>query len=138
MNAFARILIVVASGCALNAHAACELPLPSAVRVLPDGATATQDAMSTARTDISAYIAAAEAYVACIDEELAAAGEGAPPEFKSILVNRRNAAAAERDIAAAAFNRQLQAYRAAHPDAPSLSQPSSTAAAAAGSAAPPQ
>ena len=116
MKAFARILLAAATGgFALCAHAACELPLPTAVRVLPDGATATQDQMTAARTEISAYVAVADTYIACIDEELAAAGAAASPEFKAILVNRRNAAQLEKETVAAAFNRTLQAFRATHP-----------------------
>lgn len=136
MKAFALIAIAAASCFSLDTHAACELPLPTAVRVLPDGATATEQEMVAARAELSAYIAAAQVYVDCIDLELEAAKqEQTSAEFKTILVNRRNAAAAERDTVAQAFNRQLQAFKAAHPDA-QASQPSSGSHSGAGSEAP--
>lgn len=137
MKAFALIVITAASGLSLDTHAACELPLPTAVRVLPDGATASEQEMVAARAELSAYVAAAQSYVDCVDLELEAAKrEETSAEFKTILVNRRNAAAAERDTVAQAFNRQLQAYKAAHPDAQAGSQPSSSSGSGAGSQAP--
>ena len=128
MKTFGLILIAAASSFALAAHAACELPLPTGVRVLPDGATATQEQLVAARTEITAYVQVADTYIACIDEELAAAGEEVSPEFKAILVNRRNAAQLEKETLAAAFNRALQAFRAAHPGASQAGSGSSSAA----------
>jgi hypothetical protein len=133
MKAFALIVVAAASCFSLDTHAACELPLPAAVRVLPDGATATEQEIVAARTEITAYVEAAKAYVACMDQELVAA-EGASPTFRSILVNRINAAQLEQDTVAQAFNRELRAYKAAHPDASALSQ--SSASSGAGSQAP--
>lgn len=138
MKAFAQIVIAGASCLSFDLQAACELPLPTAVRVLPDGATATEQEMVAARAEISAYVEVAKAYVACIDQELEAASEGASTEYKAILVNRRNAAVTEQETVAAAFNRQRQAYRAAHPEAQAASQPSSSTGSPAGSQAPPQ
>jgi hypothetical protein len=138
MKNFARIALAAASCFSFDAHAACELPLPTAVQVLPDGATATEEEMVAARAEISAYVEVAKAYVDCIDQELAAAADAASAEYKSILVNRRNAAVTEQETVAAAFNRARQAFRAAHPEAQAASQPSSSAGAPAGSQAPPQ
>jgi hypothetical protein len=138
MNAIARIAIAAASCLSFDVHAACELPLPTAVRVLPDGATATEQEMVAARAEISAYVEIAKAYVDCIDQELEAAGEGASAEYKAILVNRRNAAVTEQETVAAAFNRRRQAFRAAHPEAQAASQPSSNTGSPAVSQAPPR
>ena len=135
---FARIVIATVGCFSFDAHAACELPLPIAVRALPDGATATEQEMLAARADITAYVEVARAYVDCIDQELAAAGEGASVEYKSILVNRRNAAVTEQETVAAAFNRARQAFRAAHPEAQAATQPSSSAGSPPGSQAPPR
>jgi hypothetical protein len=134
MKAFARIVITAVGCFSLDTLAACELPLPTAVKALPDGATATQEEMAATRAEISAYVEVAKAYVACIDQELAAAGNEASAEFKTILVNRRNAAVAEQETVAAAFNRQRQAFFTAHPEAQPASQPTSSA----GSQAPPR
>jgi hypothetical protein len=138
MRAFARILIAAAGCSSLGAHAACELPLPTAVRVLPDGATATEQELVAARAEISAYVEVAKAYVDCIDQELAAAGATASAEYKAILVNRRNAAVTEQETVAAAFNRARQAFRAAHPEAQAAAQPPSSAGSPAGTQAPPR
>jgi hypothetical protein len=123
MKTFARIVIVAAGCFSLEAYAACELPLPTAVKALPDGATATEQEMVAARAEISAYVEVAKAYVDCIDQELATAGATASAEYKSILVNRRNAAVTEQETVASAFNRARQAFRAAHPEAQPASQP---------------
>jgi hypothetical protein len=112
MRAFARILIAAATCFALDAHAACEIPTVAAV---PNGATATEEEMLAAQATVKAYIAGVEAYIACINEELTAAGEDAPAEFKSLMVTRHNSAVTEIESVAAAFNRELQAYRAARP-----------------------
>jgi hypothetical protein len=138
MKTFARIVIAAASCYLLDAHAACELPLPTAVRVLPDGATATEQEMVAARAEISAYVEITKAYIDCIDQELTAAGDEASAEYKGILVNRRNAAVTEQETVAAAFNRARQAFRAAHPEAQPASPPSSSPGSPAGSQAPPQ
>jgi hypothetical protein len=135
MKGFA-LIVMAAAGCfSLDTHAACELPQPTAVRVLPDGATATEQELLAARAEISTYVASAKAYVDCIDLELdAAKQEQTSAEFKTILVNRRNAAVAEQEAVALAFNRQLQAFKAAHPEAQAGAQPS--AATGAGTQAP--
>jgi hypothetical protein len=139
MKAFALIVIAAASGFSPDTHAACELPVPTAVKVLPDGATATEQDMFAARAEISAYVEAAKAYVACIDLELdLAKQEGASAEFNSILVNRRNAAVTEQEAVAQAFNRQLQAFKAAHPETQAASQPASSTGSGAGAPARPQ
>jgi hypothetical protein len=138
MKTFARIVIAAVSCFSFDAHAACELPFPTAVRVLPDGATATEQQLMAARAEISAYVEVAKAYVDCVDQELAAAGADASAEYKAILVNRRNAAVTEQETVAAAFNRARQAFRAAHPEAPAASQPSSSPASPTGAQAPPR
>jgi hypothetical protein len=138
MKTLVRIVIAAVSGFSFYAHAACELPFPTAVRVLPNGATATEQELVAARAEISAYVEVAKAYVDCIDQELAAAGAAASAEYKTILVNRRNAAVTEQETVAAAFNRARQAFRAAHPEAQAASQPSSSAASPASSQAPPR
>ena len=139
MKVFAGVLAAVASCINLTAFAACESPpLPTVIRDLPDGTTATKEQIVAARADVGAHMAILVAYIACMDEELEAAGEEAPAELKSIIVNRRNAAIGEQEAVAAAYNRQLRAFQAAHPEEQAASQPSSSAASSAGSQAQPQ
>jgi hypothetical protein len=111
MRALTSCLVAaIASGCAFAA-AACE---PPAAVPMPDGATATRDQMLAAQAQVRAYQAAMNEFVACIDSDLEAQGEKAPDEFKSLMVSRHNAAVAEMEGVAAAFNEQLRAFRNAN------------------------
>jgi hypothetical protein len=94
------------------ASSACENP---AVVSIPDGKTSTMDQMLAAQAQVKTYQAAMNEFLACIDAELEAEGEQAPEEFKSLMVARHNAAVAEMEGVAAAFNDQIKAYRAANP-----------------------
>jgi hypothetical protein len=105
------LVTIVASGCALAA-AACENP---AAIVIPDGKSSTMEQMLAAQAQVKAYQAAMTEFLACIDSDLEAQGEQAPDEFKSLMVSRHNAAVAEMEGVAAAFNDQIKAYRAANP-----------------------
>lgn len=102
-------LIASASGLAA---AACENPAAVAI---PDGKSSTMEQMLAAQAQVKAYQAAMNEFLACIDSELEAQGEQAPEDFKSLMVARHNAAVAEMEGVAAAFNDQIKAYRAANP-----------------------
>lgn len=93
---------------------ACENPQAVAI---PDGKSSTMEQMLAAQAQVKTYQAAMSEFLACIDAELEAQGENAPEEFKSLMVSRHNAAVAEMEGVAAAFNDQIKAYRAAHPPA---------------------
>ena len=105
------LVAAIASGYGFAA-AACEPPAPVP---MPDGATATRDQMLAAQAQVHAYQAAMTEFLACIDSEQQAEGEQAPDEFKALMVDRHNAAVAEMEGVAAAFNDQLRAFRAANP-----------------------
>jgi hypothetical protein len=105
------LVAAIASGYGFVA-AACENP---AAVAMPDGKTSTMEQMLAAQAQVKAYQAAMNEFLACIDSELAAEGEQAPEEFKSLMVSRHNAAVSEMEGVAAAFNEQLKAYRAANP-----------------------
>jgi hypothetical protein len=102
---------LVASGYAATGLA-CDNP--QAVSI-PDGKGATLEQMLAAQAQVKTYQAAMTEFLACIDAELEAKGEDAPEEFKSLMVSRHNAAVAEMEGVAAAFNDQIKAYRAANP-----------------------
>jgi hypothetical protein len=108
------VLTAIASGYCFTATA-CEAPSPVA---MPDGSKATRDEMLAAQAQVKAYQAAMNEFVACIDSEGDAQGEQAPAEFKSLIVERHNAAVSEMEGVAAAFNEQLRAFRAANPTPP--------------------
>jgi hypothetical protein len=105
------LLTAIASAYGLAAEA-CEAPAPVA---MPDGSTSTREQMLAAQAQVKAYQAAMTEFLACIDSELDSEGEQAPDEFKSLMVSRHNAAVAEMEGVAAAFNDQLRAFRAANP-----------------------
>jgi hypothetical protein len=108
------LVAAVAIGFA-SATIACEQPAAVAV---PDGKTATREQMLAGQALIRTYQQGMNDFLACIDGELAAEGEQAPDEFKSLMVSRHNAAVAEMEGVAAAFNEQLRAFRAANPTPP--------------------
>jgi hypothetical protein len=105
------LVAAVANGIGF-AGMACENPAAVAI---PDGKSSTMDQMLAAQAQVKAYQAAMNEFLACIDSELEAEGEQAPEEFKSLMVSRHNAAVAEMEGVAAAFNDQIKAYRAANP-----------------------
>jgi outer membrane murein-binding lipoprotein Lpp len=92
---------------------ACESP---SMVTVPDGSEATMDQMVTAQQQVRAYVAAMEEYLACVNDELETAGDDAPEEYKSLLITRHNTAVNEMEAVAAAFNEEVQAYKAANPD----------------------
>ena len=108
------VLAVIASGYGFAA-AACEPPSPVSI---PDGKTSTREQMLAGQAQVRAYQEAMNKFVACIDSEADAQGEQAPAEFKSLMVERHNAAVTEMEAVAAAFNDQLRAFRAANPTPP--------------------
>ena len=71
----------------------------------------------SAQSAVRDYMAAMETYLSCVNEELAAAGDDAPAEYKSIMFSRHNAAVAEMEAVAASFNEEVQAFKEANPDA---------------------
>lgn len=105
------LVAVIAVGYAATGLA-CENP--QAVTI-PDGKSSTLEQMLAAQGQVKTYQAAMAEFLACIDAELEAQGEDAPEEFKSLMVSRHNAAVAEMEGVAAAFNDQIKAYRAANP-----------------------
>src|SRR5690606_39127951 len=101
--------------CLLMAASALACEMPTMVEV-PDGATASAEQMVQAREQVTLYVAAMEEYLACVNDEIEVAGEDAPGEFKALMIQRHNAAVSEMETVAAAFNDQLQAFRAANPE----------------------
>ena len=105
------LVTAIASGYGFAA-VACENPAAVAI---PEGKSSTMEQMLAAQAQVKAYQAAMTEFLACIDSELEAQGETAPEEFRSLMVSRHNAAVAEMEGVAAAFNDQIKAYRAANP-----------------------
>jgi hypothetical protein len=90
---------------------------------VPDGATASREQMTSARTDFQAYDKATNAYVHCVDttiERIASqyAGVASPTELKSLKafgLGAHDTAIDQEQAVADQFNGQVRAYRAKHP-----------------------
>ena len=113
MNSLRFFVLLMVAGATTSALACDYPPLVS----IPEGADATMEELLTAQAGVREYMAAMEAYLACVDDELTAAGDDAPAEFRTIMESRYNAAVAEMEAVAAGFNEEIQAYREANPDA---------------------
>ena len=108
-----RFLVVLVAGGAAASSLACDYP---ALITIPDGQSSTMEELITAQGGVRTYITGMEAYLACVNEELDAAGDDAPAEYKAIMFSRHNAAVAEMEAIAASFNEQVQAYKEANPE----------------------
>lgn len=117
LRSFALRHAVAVTPCLLAVAGALACETPTVVDI-PDGQTATTEQMVLARQQVTDYVAAMDEYLACVNEEMEAAGENAPEEFKALMVQRYNAAISEMEMVAAAFNEQLGAFREreAHPE----------------------
>lgn len=111
MKTLTSCIAITASLFAHASFAACEMP--SLVASIPDGTTATEEDLFQAQTQIQAYIAAMDEYIACHNEEMKASGERASEQYLYQMTERIAAARAEVDAVASDFNDQVQAYRAA-------------------------
>jgi hypothetical protein len=109
-----KIAAAVPACAGLIAFAAFGCETPSMV-ALPDGKVATMNEMVDAQKKVKEYVAAMDEYLACVDQELKKAGDDAPDEYKGLMANRHNAAVGEEEAVADAFNEQVRAYKAAHP-----------------------
>ena len=105
--------IAMASLLALPALACDNPPLV----IVPDGESATMEELVAVQSEVQAYMAAMEEYIACIDAELeAAGGEDSQELFQSLMVQRHNQGVEEMEVIAEAFNEQVRAYREANPE----------------------
>lgn len=103
---------IACAGWAVYGASACETP--TTVNV-PDGKVASMDQMVDANKQVKEYMARMDDYLACIDAELKTGGDDAPEEFKALMTQRHNTAVAEMEAVAGAFNEQVRAFKAAHP-----------------------
>lgn len=95
-------LAILAAGFAGSALA-CDYP---PLVTIPEADDATMDDMVAAQESVRAYMESMDAYLTCVNDELAAAGDDAPDEFKAIMVSRHNAAVTEMEAVAESWNTQ--------------------------------
>lgn len=95
-----------------GAWAGC--PYPERMAELPDGKTASKEDMLAAQKSVKAYVEEMEAYLRCLEDEIAALGEEATEEHVLIRDKRHNAAVDAMDTVAANFNFAVREYKAAN------------------------
>jgi len=94
---------------------ACDYP----ARVdMPDGATATKEAMITGQRDVKAYMTSMEEYLSCIEAEEATAvlslgdvDEDTKRQREELFNKKYNAAVQQMNLVAEEFNVQVRAYK---------------------------
>jgi len=106
MNLLKPFLAILAAGFA-GAALACDYP---PLVTIPQADDATMDAMVAAQESVRTYMASMDAYLTCVNEELAAAGDDAPDEFKAIMLSRHNAAVTEMEAIAETWNEERTAF----------------------------
>jgi hypothetical protein len=111
MKASALCLALLGVLSARAALAACEMP--TLVRSIPDGATASEDDLLAVQAEIQAYVTAMDSYIACENEALEVDGDNATAEYLYLMTSRIEAARSEVDTVAREFNDQVDAFRAA-------------------------
>ena len=111
------LALVLASGFALQANAACDYPV--APGKFPDGTQATLDEMKAAKASVVKYNADMEAYLTCIKSEYDAkvasqtdATAEQKAEMERVQTQKHNAAVDEVTDVTNRFNEQLRAYKA--------------------------
>jgi hypothetical protein len=109
MTSMQTALLAVFIAAAPAAQAACTYP--EEVKI-PDGASATKEDMVAGQKSVKAYMAAVEAYLACLDEEEKALGEAVTDEQRQVHAKRHNAAVDSMSELAARFNEQVRAFKA--------------------------
>jgi hypothetical protein len=109
--------LVLASGFAMQANAACDYPV--APGKFPDGTQASLDEMKAAKASVVKYNADMESYLECIKSEYdtkvasqtdATAAQKA--EMERVQAQKHNAAVDEVTEVTNRFNEQLRAYKA--------------------------
>jgi hypothetical protein len=118
MRISATCLVIAASLQASVVLAACEMP--ALVTSIPDGATATEQELVAVQTEIQAYVAAMDRYIACQNEAMRIDEEGSTEDYLYLMSRRIESAREEVDMVAADFNDQVTAFRAARQAAPDL------------------
>ena len=103
----------------ISATLACDAPETPEV---PNGETASLEAMIAAQTEVKTFQASNAEYLACVDEQMATEqnlvdeGEEGAQERYALAAADYNAAVSREEQVAADFNAAIRAYKAANPD----------------------
>lgn len=105
----AVLAALIAAPAGVLAADECDRPEPP---VVPDGATATQDELATAGSEVRAFVAASQDYLACLEAKEADYGEDITPVQQALVNAVYNAGVEAMETAAGAYNEAVRAYRA--------------------------
>lgn len=105
--AFLAALIAAPAG--VLAADECDRPEPP---IVPDGATATQEQLATAGSDVRAFVASSQDYLACLEAKEAGYGKDITPVQQALVNAVYNAGVEAMEAAAGAYNEAVRAYRA--------------------------
>ncbi len=109
-----RTLTILALGLLAGGNAlACDYPSERVDR-MPNGTTATMDDMLEAQGQVRDYVAAMEAYIECMDEDIDANREVYDEERLRVMLQRRDAAVEQVRETAEEFNTQVRLYNEAN------------------------
>ena len=109
----AGILALASFALALSFTAQADCAFPKAPASIPDGKTASEAEMIAAMNAFKAYNEEVTAFGACLDEETKnkAAGTAQLMQLKSMQAKKHNAAVAELQEKAKAFNEQVRIFK---------------------------
>lgn len=114
MNTAASVRVVAILSFAFTVSAQAECAFPKAPAVVPDGKTATEAEMVAAMTAFKAYNEEVTAFGNCLDGETKekSAGSAQLMQLKTMQAKKLNAAVAELQTKAKAFNEQVRVFKA--------------------------
>jgi hypothetical protein len=111
------VALVIAGGLAAATPALADCNYPkSPLEKIPSGSTAAKEDLIAARKMVQEYIATMDTYLACLDTELAASvakpdvTEEQKTQLKTVMVQKSDAAQAEKEAVGLRMNEQLRAY----------------------------
>lgn len=105
-------ILILASMVGVNAYAKCD---PPEEVLVPDGANATEDDMTTGQDFIRKFMSANEDYRKCLDDEVAELGDEATEEAKASSTQLYNLSVDREETLVENFNTEVRAFNKANP-----------------------
>ena len=102
--------LITAVSLLLSASASANCDFPNSIAV-PDGNTASESELVASQAAIKQYMASAEDYIACLDEEAEAIGPEITEDQMRMRDMRHDSAVDEMEKLASEFNAQVRAYK---------------------------
>ena len=114
MNLFQLKFAAAIAVAAFSMSAQAECAYPKAPASIPNGATASESEMIAAMQAFKTYDAEVKSYGACLEQETKdkAAGTAQLMQLKTMQTKKLNAAVAELEDKAKAFNEQVRTFKA--------------------------